>query len=316
MRCEGDLLAGVPDASAERKTNCTLVSTLYLLSFSAISLVEVTVRGKQLTTKTSKPSSALRRRKSSRSSSRVGFIPSIVSYSLFSTGVCAKQFTVPAESDWPLFSSSGLTSPTSTITGGETADLSKAIPLAPEYLATPEPPASSLVPEPPTSSLTPEPPASSLVPATSSLPLTPGIPPPLVSKPPGSSLALGTPSSSNRADGARQPGTTQSTAAPDTLDSVQDRVTPTSVMDFANSYLSNELQLSTLTDPHLKENAPPPDCRPSPNLNPLADITDEPAWMKKKRTLTYFRETVKFGCLPMSSGTGMNLRDCSASRKL
>lgn len=29
----------------------------------------------------------------------------------------------------------------------------------------------------------------------------------------------------------------------------------------------------------------------------LAGVTDEPTWMKKKRTLDYFRSTVKFGCL-------------------
>lgn len=36
---------------------------------------------------------------------------------------------------------------------------------------------------------------------------------------------------------------------------------------------------------------------PTPPPNPLANLTKEPAWMKKKRTLNYFRDTSKLGDL-------------------
>ena len=311
MCCEGDLLVGVPDASAGRKTSCTLVSKFYLLFLSAVSLVEVTARGRQLAAKTSKRSLAVKRRKSSSSSSLVGSMQSIVSYSLFSTGVYANLHIVPAESDWTLFSNTGSTTPASKITGDETADPSESTFLAPAYHVTPGAPASSLAPGPPASSLVSEPPASTPAPTTSTPPLMPGPPPSLVLKPPGSSLAPRPSSPLNRANSACWPATTQLVATPDTPDSVQDRVTPAaSVMDFVNSYTVNELQLSTPVHPHPQVNATPldlsqrhgtiqnKDCSPSFNLNPLANITDEPAWMKKKQTLAYFRRTVKLGCLP------------------
>jgi hypothetical protein len=79
---------------------------------------------------------------------------------------------------------------------------------------------------------------------------------------------------------------------------MQDEIEPT-LMAF-DSYLVNKLQPPTSAHPHPQGNAAPlnADHRPLSNPNPLADITDEPAWMKKKRTLNYLRETVKLGFLP------------------
>ena len=44
------------------------------------------------------------------------------------------------------------------------------------------------------------------------------------------------------------------------------------------------------------EGMPNPGSTPPPNI--LVGVTDEPMWMKKKRTLNYFRETFKLGDLP------------------
>lgn len=107
-----------------------------------------------------------------------------------------------------------------------------------------------------------------------------------------------------------QPGTTQSIAAPDTLDSMHDKLNPgntTTVINPVGSDSTNELQVFSLVHTHPQENARPPDSSLEngttriadcgPPLDPLANITDEPAWMKKKRTLKYFREAPKLGCL-------------------
>ena len=44
---------------------------------------------------------------------------------------------------------------------------------------------------------------------------------------------------------------------------------------------------------------PIPDPVRPPSLDFLAGITDEPGWMRKKRTLDYFRGAFKLGDLPM-----------------
>jgi hypothetical protein len=52
---------------------------------------------------------------------------------------------------------------------------------------------------------------------------------------------------------------------------------------------------------------PIPDPVRPPSPDSLAGVTDEPAWMKKRRTLDYFRGTFKLGDLPKVIGNWYEL---------
>ena len=158
-------------------------------------------------------------------------------------------------------------------------------------------PKSSVVPTPSTSSL------ASATPTSSTLSLMSATP----------TLSLEPSTLSNHTNGACQLGAVQLVAACDTPDSARNELDPshgTSIMEFINSYQitkphltnesqptnkpqqMNEPQLSTLVHTHLQENTGSLDLSleigmtqntdPTPPPNPLADITNEPVWMRKK----------------------------------
>ena len=164
------------------------------------------------------------------------------------------------------------------------------------------------VPEP---SATSTPPTSSLDSATSTESPAPGFPPPSPAPAPFSPpLAPEAPSPSNHTDGARQPDTARLVATPGTQDHAHngpDRNHGDPITDPAESHLTNELQPPAPVDAHPQQNVGPSDSPlehgTTQNVgyilppNPLANITNEPVWMKKKQTLDFFRQTPKLGCL-------------------
>ena len=138
----------------------------------------------------------------------------------------------------------------------------------------------------------------------------PGFPPPsLTPAPSGPPPALEVSSPLNHTNGARQPDTTQLTTTSDTLDHTHepDHSDGDAIMDFVESYSTNELQLPASVDAHPQRNIGPSDLSLERGTTqnaghilppgPLANITNEPVWMKKKRTLDFFRRTPKLGCL-------------------
>ena len=239
------------------------------------SLVEATVLGRQLIVKTSKPSPALRRQRSSGPSSRVGFTKYTVSRHLRSARPGAHQYVILAEADWGLFSNvqhlkSAQSAPT--VTEDEMTGLSNVTPPVPEPSAAPKP-------STPSHALATSTPSLPLV--TSTWPQSPKLP---------LSLTPGLSSPSNMPD--------------------PDRTTP--VADLFCSYITNPIegvgepqpvalapkppQENTRLDASLEyeltrngDRGPPP--------KPLANVDNEPAWMKKKWTLSYFHGAPMLGCL-------------------
>ena len=257
------------------------------------SLVEATVLGKQLITKTSKPSSAPRRRRSSGPSSHVGFTKYTVSRHLRYARPGTHQYIILAEADWDLFSNVRRlksAQSASTVTEDETTGLSNVTPPEPEPSAAPEPSTPSHAPATSTPSLPPAMSTSSLPPATS----TPSLPPATSTRPQSPKLS---------------PSLTPKLSSPSNVPD-PDRTTP--VADLFRSYITNPIegvgepqpaapvpeppQENTRLDASLEfeltqngDRGPPP--------KPLANVDNEPAWMKKKRTLSYFRGAPMLGCL-------------------
>ena len=161
----------------------------------------------------------------------------------------------------------------------------------------------SLVPATLTPSLVPAKSTPSLALAMS----TPSIPPKLSSPSP----ALELPPPSDHGNGIHHPGDTQLVGAPNPLDPVCGGPDPgdvSAVTEFFLSYSINADEPQPVTPVRaspqenatlgssLEHGAPRNmDCGPPPNL--LANITNEPVWMKRRRTLHYFRDVTKLGCL-------------------
>ena len=64
------------------------------------------------------------------------------------------------------------------------------------------------------------------------------------------------------------------------------------------SHISTSLLSPGHEGPPNPNSAPPPNPNPVPPPNILIGVADGPTWMKKKRTLNYFRETFKLGEFP------------------
>ena len=268
----------------------------------------------------------LRRQESSRSSSRVGLTRYIVSYRLRSVRISAYRYAILAASDWALFSSSRseVSAPTTAAENEAIDDLfgTMSTSLAQELSAsspTPESSAPSLMPQPLAPSNqsdgTHQPGATQVVvlpDATRFVRDESGATP---TQPIQTSDQLGlTPNQldtvnpyANNAPARldlSQPPT--ATTAPSLSDTDTSRATP--IPSFIHP-LSPIDELQWAIPSHTRSQASarfpssPPDhgtmslTNSRPPSNPLADVTDEPGWMKKKRTLDYFRNTFILGDL-------------------
>ena len=198
-------------------------------------------------------------------------------------------YIVLAKSDWALFRHGKSATAASTASEDETVDLSCVLPPVSQ---------SSTAPKPSTL-----PPAS----ATPAPSLTPELPPPVPRMVSSSSATLEAPPPLNDTSDTYQAGAAKLVEVPKAPDLTHGRSDPdplTSVEDFIHTFI-NEHVPTAPTPSHLQENA-----RPDSNLgdgamqnvnhgspaNILANISNAPAWMKKKQTLEYLCSTPKLGC--------------------
>lgn len=156
-----------------------------------------------------------------------------------------------------------------------------------------------------------KPPTPSSASATSFLSPTPESPLPLTqtSSSPSPALEISEVSPpSNHANDVHQPGAAQLVEVPDVPDLVLGGLDPSHLASVDNVIQTfiNEPLLVTPAHAHPQENArldSPPENRTAQNVNcgiptdPLPDVSNAPGWMRKKRTLDYFRNIPKLGCL-------------------
>ena len=267
--------------------------SLFIYRFpSLVSLLLASALEKRLTEEILKHSLVLRRHKNSDNSSQVGFTRYTIHIRLLFTCVSTYRRTVLAMSEWARFSFGTSVEPTPTATvGGETADDQVHINIIPPS------PNSSTPSDQPNGS------PNSFTPTSDQPDGSPNQPNTILSQldtvPSGVALnhpdivlnqqdtTPTQPSHASNPPGipGDQPGTGVTAPHPDIS---YKPVTATTV--------------PILSQPHSQASASPP-------LNTLIGITNEPTWMKKKRTLNYFRNTFKLGDLPNVIGHWYELEE-------